>query len=98
VVVQKQVSGYYNNILQSFTIFLSYSYVLPNENAGYKLSFYATYGTAETEMFCFDTVARQIVGKSCEILVKSMNASTSTPIELSEYHRTELYFCYKHKY
>jgi hypothetical protein len=47
------------------------------------LSFYATDGTAKTEMFCFDTVARQIVGKPCEILVKSMNASTSIPTKLS---------------
>jgi replication factor A1 len=49
----------------------------------YKLTFYATDGTAEAEMFCFDTVARQIVGKPCEILVKSMNISTSIPTELS---------------
>jgi hypothetical protein len=46
------------------------------------LSLYATDGTTEIEMFYFDTVARQIVGKPCEILVKSMNASTSTPTEL----------------
>jgi hypothetical protein len=34
-------------------------------------------------MFYFDAVARQIVGKPCEILVKSMNISASTPTELS---------------
>jgi hypothetical protein len=49
----------------------------------YKLSFYATDGTAEAKMFCFDTIARQIVGKPCEILIRSINVSTSTPIELS---------------
>jgi hypothetical protein len=47
------------------------------------LTFYVTDGTAEAEMFCFDTVARQIVGKPCEILVRSMNVSTSIPAELS---------------
>jgi hypothetical protein len=34
-------------------------------------------------MFCFDAVTRQIVEKPCEILVKSMNISASTPTELS---------------
>jgi hypothetical protein len=34
-------------------------------------------------MFCFDTVARQIVENPCKILVKSMNISASTPTELS---------------
>jgi hypothetical protein len=34
-------------------------------------------------MFCFDTIARQIVEKPCEFLIKSMNISTNTPAELS---------------
>jgi hypothetical protein len=33
-------------------------------------------------MFCFDTVAKQIVGKPCEYLIRSMNVSTDTPAEL----------------
>jgi hypothetical protein len=34
-------------------------------------------------MFCFDAIARQIVEKPCEILVKSMNILASTLTELS---------------
>jgi hypothetical protein len=34
-------------------------------------------------MFYVDAVARQIVEKPCEILVKSMNISASIPTELS---------------
>jgi hypothetical protein len=51
-------------------------------NRRYKLTFYATDGTAEAEMFCFDSVARQIVGKPCEFLIKSMDVSISTPSDL----------------
>jgi hypothetical protein len=34
-------------------------------------------------MFYFDMVARQIVGKPYEFLIKSMNVSTNTPPDLS---------------
>jgi hypothetical protein len=49
----------------------------------YKLIFYATDGTAEAEMFCFDSIAKQIVGKSCEFLIKTMDVSGSTPSDVS---------------
>jgi replication factor A1 len=49
----------------------------------YKLTFYATDGTAEAQMFCFDTIAKQIIRKPCELLVRTMNVSGSTPTDLS---------------
>jgi hypothetical protein len=48
----------------------------------YKLTFYATDGTAEDEMFCFDTIAKQIVGKPCEFLLRTLDASQNTPKDL----------------
>jgi hypothetical protein len=36
-------------------------------------------GTAEAKMFCFDTIAKHIVGKSCDNLVKF----TSHPSKIS---------------
>jgi hypothetical protein len=48
----------------------------------YKLTFYAADGTVEAEMFCFDTIAKQIVGKSCEFLLRTLDASQSTPKDL----------------
>jgi hypothetical protein len=47
------------------------------------LTFYATDGTTEAEMFCFDSIAKQIVGKPCEFLVKTMDVSGNTPSDLS---------------
>jgi hypothetical protein len=49
----------------------------------YKLTFYATDGTTDAEMFCFDSIAKQIVGKPCEFLVKTMDVSGNTPSDLS---------------
>jgi hypothetical protein len=51
--------------------------------AWYKLTFYATAGTAEAEIFCFDSIAKQIIGKPCEFLVRTMATSWSTPPDLS---------------
>jgi hypothetical protein len=51
--------------------------------ARYKLTFYATNGTAEAAMFCFDGIAKHIIGKPCEFLVKTLAASWSTPPDLS---------------
>jgi hypothetical protein len=93
VVAQKKVSGtvqtlnplhYLCSILfVPLTVSQSYSNIYP---AGllhrYKLTFYATYGTAETQMLCFDGVARQIIGKPCELLIRSMNTSGDTPSDL----------------
>jgi hypothetical protein len=52
----------------------------------YKLTFYATDGTAETEMFCFDTIEKQIVGKPCQVLLKTLDASQNTPVRSPCYH------------
>jgi hypothetical protein len=49
----------------------------------YKLPFYATDGTTEAEMFCFDSIAKQIVGKPCEFLVKTMDVFGNIPSALS---------------
>jgi hypothetical protein len=64
-----------------FLIYIQFMYT-NRSNRRYKLTFYATDGTAEAEMFCFDSVARQIVGKPCEFLIKSMDVSISTPSDL----------------
>jgi hypothetical protein len=48
----------------------------------YKLTFYATDGSTEAEMFCFDSIARQIVGKPCEFLLKTVDASQNIPKDL----------------
>jgi hypothetical protein len=47
----------------------------------YKLTFYATNGTAEAEMFCFDTIAKHIVGKPCQVL-RALDASQAAPADL----------------
>jgi hypothetical protein len=49
----------------------------------YKLTFYATDGNAEAEMFCFGSIAKQIIGKPCEFLIKTLDVSRSTPSDLS---------------
>jgi hypothetical protein len=49
----------------------------------YKLTFYAADGTVEAQMFCFDTIAKQIIGKPCKFLVRNMNSSGGTPSELA---------------
>jgi hypothetical protein len=41
----------------------------------YKLSFIATDGTCEEELFCFDNIARKIVGKPCDNLVIAVTTS-----------------------
>jgi hypothetical protein len=49
----------------------------------YKLTFYATDETTEAKMFCFDSIAKQIVGKPCDFLVKTMDVSGNIPSALS---------------
>lgn len=49
----------------------------------YKLSFIATDGTSEAESFCFDSVARQIVGKPRETLVAAAQISQGPPPDLA---------------
>jgi hypothetical protein len=49
----------------------------------YKLTFYETDGTAEAKMFCFDSIAKQIIGKPCEFLIKTLSVSRSIPPDLS---------------
>jgi hypothetical protein len=47
------------------------------------LTFIASDGTAKAKMFCFDTVAKHIVGKSCDSLVKSTSTSSKIPPDLA---------------
>jgi hypothetical protein len=49
----------------------------------YKLTFYATDGTAEAGMFCFDSIVKQIIGKPCEFLIKTLGVLQCTPPDLS---------------
>ncbi|ONM06319.1 hypothetical protein ZEAMMB73_Zm00001d032908 [Zea mays] len=48
----------------------------------YKLSFIATDGTCEAEFFCFDSIARKIVGKPCDNLVTAVTTSQGPPAAL----------------
>jgi hypothetical protein len=48
----------------------------------YKLTFIARDETAEAVMFSFDNVAKQIVGKPCEIVLRSMSPSVRTPTDI----------------
>jgi hypothetical protein len=45
--------------------------------------FYAADETGEAEFFCFDSVAKRIVGKSCESLLKSMDPLGGAPTDLA---------------
>ncbi|KAL5664171.1 hypothetical protein ACJX0J_024279, partial [Zea mays] len=49
----------------------------------YKLSFIATDGTSEAEFFCFDTIAKRIVGKSCQTLFSTSDVSRGPPPDLA---------------
>jgi hypothetical protein len=46
----------------------------------YNLTFIARDETAEAVMFSFDNVAKRIVGKLCEIVLRSMSPSYPTDI------------------
>ncbi|PWZ14793.1 Replication protein A DNA-binding subunit B [Zea mays] len=50
----------------------------------YKLKFLASDETDIAEMFCFDTVARHIVGKSCEIVLRSVTEQSPIPPDLAQ--------------
>ncbi|XP_008646589.2 replication protein A 70 kDa DNA-binding subunit [Zea mays] len=50
----------------------------------YKLKFRASDATAMAQMFCFDNIARYIVGKSCEVILRSTNAATPIPPDLAQ--------------
>ncbi|KAL5664750.1 hypothetical protein ACJX0J_024858, partial [Zea mays] len=46
-------------------------------------SFIATDGTCEAEFFCFDSIARKIVGKPCDNLVTAVTTSQGPPAALA---------------
>jgi hypothetical protein len=50
----------------------------------YKLKFLASDGTETAEMFCFNNVARQIVGKSCEIVLRGVSEHSPIPPDLAQ--------------
>ncbi|PWZ27285.1 Replication protein A DNA-binding subunit B [Zea mays] len=52
-------------------------------NFRYKLNFIATDGTCEAEFFCFDSIARKIVGKPCDNLVTAVATSQGPPAALA---------------
>ncbi|AQK54412.1 Retrotransposon-like protein [Zea mays] len=49
----------------------------------YKLNFIATDGTSEAEFFCFDSIAKRIVGKSCQTLFSTSDVSRGPPPDLA---------------
>ncbi|PWZ53669.1 Ferredoxin--NADP reductase, chloroplastic [Zea mays] len=49
----------------------------------YKLSFVVTDGTSEAEFFCFDTIAKRIVGKPCDTLITTTMTSQGFPPDLA---------------
>jgi hypothetical protein len=48
----------------------------------YKLTFMARDETGEAVMFCFDSVAKRIVGKPCETVLRSMSPSDHAPTNI----------------
>ncbi|NP_001142593.2 uncharacterized protein LOC100274860 [Zea mays] len=50
----------------------------------YKLKFLASDGTETAQMFCFNNIARQIVGKSCEIVLRGVSEHSSIPPDLAQ--------------
>jgi hypothetical protein len=49
----------------------------------YKLTFMATDGTTEVRMFCFDSIAKRIVGKSCRSVVSLVTRTSLIPPDLA---------------
>jgi hypothetical protein len=49
----------------------------------YKLSFIASDETTEANMFCFDNIAKHIVGKPCSYLLRSAPNTTTIPAEIA---------------
>jgi hypothetical protein len=41
-------------------------------------------GTATAQMFCFDTVARHVVGRSCETVLKQVTEAAPIPPDLAQ--------------
>ncbi|KAL5664544.1 hypothetical protein ACJX0J_024652, partial [Zea mays] len=50
----------------------------------YKLTFMGSDATATAQMFCFDTVARHIVGRPCETVLKQATEATPIPPDLAQ--------------
>ncbi|PWZ37860.1 hypothetical protein Zm00014a_005131 [Zea mays] len=49
----------------------------------YKLNFMASDGTAEMRMFCFDNIAKRIIGKPCASLLTSATSTSNIPPDLA---------------
>jgi hypothetical protein len=49
----------------------------------YKLNFVASNETVETNMFCFDNIAKTIIGKPCSSLLGSTVNTTIIPLEIA---------------
>ena len=58
----------------------------------YKLNFIATDGSSEAEFFCFDSVARRIVGKPCETLVAVAQISQGPSADLATIVSLKFFF------
>ncbi|AQK50855.1 hypothetical protein ZEAMMB73_Zm00001d049590 [Zea mays] len=50
----------------------------------YKLTFMGSDGTATAQMFCFDTVAQHVVGRSCETVLKQVTEAAPIPPDLAQ--------------
>jgi hypothetical protein len=48
----------------------------------YKLIFFATDGTTEAKMFCFDIMAKRIVGKPCEVVLRNTHPDLAAIVGL----------------
>ena len=57
--------------------------MLTHSLGSYKLSFVVTDGTSEAEFFCFDTIAKRIVGKPCDTLITTTITSQGFPPDLA---------------
>jgi len=65
------------------TNYVRLSHCFPLNLNRYKISFIALDGTDEAEMICFGDVARRIIGKSVQQLLKTATSGTTYPPEVA---------------
>lgn len=74
----KQILRYPISILQK-KIMPPYTF---KHNCRYKLSLIAADGTAEAKFFCHDVVARQIIRRNCDSLIKTIGNTPGLPPQM----------------
>jgi hypothetical protein len=78
---------YLQNMHVYYILFLfllsKFYFIVIDDTARYKLTFMASDETVEARMFCFDSIVKRIVGKSCPSVVSSVTKTWLIPLELA---------------